>query len=64
MDPEIMAKWKARDPIDILRRKIKDENKIKKIEERVNHELIEAVEFAKNSPQPTVAEFLASIPDY
>ena len=64
MDPETMAKWKARDPIDILRSKIKDESEIKKIEEKVDHDLIEAVEFAKNSPQPSVDEFLASIPDY
>lgn len=64
MDQEILAKWKARDPIAILRSKIKNQNEVKKIEEQVDRELDEAVEFAKNSPQPSVDEFLASITNY
>jgi TPP-dependent pyruvate/acetoin dehydrogenase alpha subunit len=64
MDQEVMAKWKARDPIDILRNKIRNKNKIKQIEEQVDRELDEAVEFAKNSPQPSVDEFLANIRSY
>lgn len=64
MDQEVMAKWKARDPIDILRNKIRNQNKIKQIEEQVDRELDEAVEFAKNSPQPSVDEFLANIRSY
>ncbi len=64
MDQEILAKWKARDPIHILRGKIKDKQKAKKIEEQVDRKLNEAVEFAQNSPQPSVDEFLASIPDF
>jgi pyruvate dehydrogenase E1 component alpha subunit len=64
MDQEILAKWKARDPIDILRAKIQKTEEVKRIEEQVDLELVEAVEFAINSPEPSVDEFLASIPDY
>ena len=64
MDQEVLATWKARDPIDILRKHIKDKKTLKTIEEKVEQELDEAVEFAKNSPQPSVDEFLASIPNY
>lgn len=64
MDQEILAQWKVRDPIHILRGKIKDKKTAKKIEEQVDRELDEAVEFAKNSPKPSVEDFLASIPDF
>ncbi len=64
MDQEVLAAWKARDPLDILGKKIRDKNKVKAIEDSVEQELAEAVEFAKNSPQPSVDEFLASIPNY
>jgi TPP-dependent pyruvate/acetoin dehydrogenase alpha subunit len=64
MDQEVLAKWKARDPIDILRGKIQNAENVKRIEEQVDLELVKAVEFAINSPEPSVDEFLASIPDY
>ena len=64
MDQEVLAKWKARDPIDILRAKIQNTEEVKRIEEQVDLELVAAVEFAINSPEPSVDEFLASIPDY
>ena len=64
MDQEVLAAWKERDPLDILRKKIKDKKKLKAIEEKVEQELAEGIDFAKNSPQPSVDEFLASIPNY
>ena len=64
MDQEILSQWKAKDPIDILKKKIKDKKKLKTIEEKTDQELDEAVEFAKNSPQPSVDNFLASIPNF
>lgn len=64
MDQKILAEWKARDPLDILRSKIKGKKKIQEIEARVESELEEAIEFAENSPQPSVDEFLDSIPNY
>ncbi len=64
MDQEVLAEWKARDPIDILRSKIGSKNKVTEIEEEVESEITEAIEFARNSPQPSVDEFLVSIPQF
>jgi len=64
MDPEIMKKWKARDSVQLLRDRINDEAKVKKIEDEVEAELAEAVEFGKNSPSPSVEEFLKDIESY
>jgi len=64
MDQEVLSAWKAKDPLDILGKKIKDKKKLKAIEEQVDRELEEGIEFAKNSPEPSVDEFLASIPNY
>jgi len=64
MDQELLTQWKAKDPVDILKKKIKDKKKLKAVEEKVDQELVEAVEFAKNSPEPSVDEFLASIPNF
>jgi TPP-dependent pyruvate/acetoin dehydrogenase alpha subunit len=61
MDQDILAAWKARDPIILLKDKIKNNAKIKKIEEQVDQELEEAIEFARSSPEPSVEDFLASI---
>ena len=60
MDPDVLAEWKARDPMHMLREKLA-ESQAKKIETRVDTEIEEAIEFAKNSPEPSVEEFLASI---
>ncbi|UCF94941.1 MAG: thiamine pyrophosphate-dependent dehydrogenase E1 component subunit alpha [Desulfobacterales bacterium] len=62
MDQEALASWKARDPVNLLRAKINDVS-VKQIEAKVDAEVAEAVEFAKNSPEPSVEEFLASIAD-
>ena len=60
LDQDVLAKWKARDPLHILRGQI-NESKAKKIEEQVDTEIEKAIEFGKNSPNPSVEEFLASI---
>ena len=47
-----------------MRSKLNDKARVKEIENEVESELAEAVEFAKNSPQPSVEEFLASVESY
>lgn len=63
MDKNIMEEWKSRDPVNMLREKVTDKTKVKKLENEVELELEEAVEFAKNSSPPSVEEFLKSIED-
>jgi TPP-dependent pyruvate/acetoin dehydrogenase alpha subunit len=63
MDAQKLAEWKARDPIRLMRRVIGDESGVAAIEAQVDRELDAAVEFGKNSPEPSVAEFLAAIDD-
>ena len=60
MDQEVLAEWKARDPVQIMSAKLK-ESEAQKIETRWTQEIDAAVEFAKNSPEPSVEEFLARI---
>jgi TPP-dependent pyruvate/acetoin dehydrogenase alpha subunit len=63
MDQKVLEEWKTRDPISLLGKKIKTEE-AKQIQEQVDVELAEAVEFAKNSGEPSVEEFLAGIQKY
>jgi TPP-dependent pyruvate/acetoin dehydrogenase alpha subunit len=63
MDAQKLAEWKARDPVLLMRRVIADEPAVAEAEARVDRELEAAVEFGKNSPEPSVEEFLASITD-
>jgi TPP-dependent pyruvate/acetoin dehydrogenase alpha subunit len=60
MDQDVLAEWKARDPLHMLRERLA-EPKAGEVERQVDTEIDEAVEFAKNSPEPSVEEFLASI---
>ena len=62
MDQKVLAEWKARDPLKLIRVKI-DKAAAEKIETQVDEELEEAVEFAKNSPEPSVEKFLVSLAD-
>jgi pyruvate dehydrogenase E1 component alpha subunit len=64
MDQKIVAAWKAKDPLERLRKNIADEALVKKIEHEVDTRLAEAVEFAKNSPEPSLQEFLGSLPNF
>ncbi len=62
---EELERWKARDPLDLLRARMVDagfdDAAIAEIDGRVEGLLEEAVEFATASPEPSVAEFLAEI---
>jgi TPP-dependent pyruvate/acetoin dehydrogenase alpha subunit len=60
MDQNVLAEWKARDPVSLLRKKV-GAAKAKTIEKQVDMELVEAIEFAKNSPKPSVKKFLTMI---
>jgi acetoin:2,6-dichlorophenolindophenol oxidoreductase subunit alpha len=64
MDQELLAEWKAKDPTDRLRKYLGGASLIQELDEAIEAELDEAVEFAKNSPEPDVEEFLATIPNF
>lgn len=64
MDQETLKEWKAKDPVERLRKRIGDSALMQKIDDEIEKELAEAVEFAMNSPEPDVEEFLASIPNF
>jgi len=61
MDQELLKQWKERDPVILLKGRIKEKARVKLIEEQIDGELEQAVEFAKNSPEPSVDEFLQSV---
>ena len=63
MPRDELEAWKARDPIFVLRDHIQNDNKVKAIEEEVDREIAAAIEFGKNSPEPSVEAFVASITD-
>jgi len=63
MPREELEAWKARDPIIVLRNHIKNDNKIKGIEDAVDQEIAAAIEFGKSSANPSVDEFVAGLPD-
>jgi TPP-dependent pyruvate/acetoin dehydrogenase alpha subunit len=60
MDSDVLAEWKGRDPLQMLRGKLA-ESIAETIEKQVDEEIAVAIEFAKKSPEPSVEEFLASI---
>ena len=62
MDQKVLAEWKTRDPLKLIRVQI-DRAAAEKIETQVDMELEKAVEFARNSPEPSVEEFLTSLTD-
>ena len=62
MDQDVLAEWKARDPLRLLRKKL-SKTDAAKIEKLVETEIEEAIEFAKNSPEPSKEEFLESLVD-
>ena len=60
-----LARWKERDPLIVLRERLAragvDDGEVTAIDERVEQLLEEAVEFATNSPDPSVDELLAEV---
>jgi TPP-dependent pyruvate/acetoin dehydrogenase alpha subunit len=69
MPKDKMAYWKAKDPIDILRNYLiaADDvalSEIEEIDQRIDQKLEAAVQYAKESPEPSAEEFLSEIPLY
>jgi TPP-dependent pyruvate/acetoin dehydrogenase alpha subunit len=60
-----LARWKARDPLVLLRDRMSSsgvsDDTVAAIDARVELLMEEAVEFATNSPDPSVADFLAEV---
>jgi pyruvate dehydrogenase E1 component alpha subunit len=63
MPRDELEEWKARDPLIVLRKHIDNDKKVKAVERKVDLEMSEAIEFGKNSPDPSVEEFVANIED-
>jgi pyruvate dehydrogenase E1 component alpha subunit len=65
MPPDELQRWKAHDPLLVLRGRLArvgvDEAAIAAVDERVEQLMDEAVEFAVASPNPSVEEFLAEV---
>ena len=61
MPRDELEEWKAKDPVFVLRKHINNDNKVKAVEKEVDLEMDEAIDFGKNSPDPSVEDFLASI---
>ncbi len=60
MDQKLLAEYKARDPLDVLRARL-DASKAGAIEKEVDAEIQAAIEFGKASPEIAVDEFLSGI---
>jgi len=64
-DKEEVEKWKEKCPIKYLEKKLEDmgvnKEKLTKIEEDTNEEMEEAVEFARNSPEPEIESIFTDI---
>jgi acetoin:2,6-dichlorophenolindophenol oxidoreductase subunit alpha len=63
MPRDELAAWKEKDPLVVLRKHIDNDKKVKTVEKKVDREMDEAIEFGKNSPDPSVEDFLAGIQD-
>jgi len=68
MPKDVLAEYKARNPESICRKHMIDaglgSDQVDGIEAEVDAELAEAVEFARNSAEPDVAEFLKEVESY
>jgi pyruvate dehydrogenase E1 component alpha subunit len=65
MPEEAVQEWEAKDPIMLLRSRLIDsglpESEIETINTKVESSIKDAVRFAKESPQPSIEEFLEEI---
>ena len=65
MPQDVLADWKSRDPLIILRKHLEDANidaaEIGAIEGKVDTLIADAVKFAVESPEPSAEEFLQEI---
>ena len=63
MPRDELEEWKAKDPLIVLRKYINNDKKVNTVEREVDLEINEAIDFSKNSPEPSVEDFLAGIQD-
>jgi TPP-dependent pyruvate/acetoin dehydrogenase alpha subunit len=66
VDPQELAKWAARDPIELLKKKLLAEGRLSAgdmdaIQQRAQATVAKAVEFASRSPFPDVAELTTDV---
>ena len=65
MPQDVLADWKSRDPLIVLRQHLADAKidaaEIEAIEAKVDALIAEAVKFAVESPEPSAEEFLKEI---
>jgi pyruvate dehydrogenase E1 component alpha subunit len=66
VDPQELAEWVARDPIDHLKQKLLAEGRLSAadfdgMQQRVQAMVAKAVEFARSSPFPDAAELITDI---
>ena len=69
MPEERLAYYKSKDPVDIARQYLVEKGgasseQIAAIESEVQRQLDEAIEYAKNSPEPDLEEFLSEMETY
>ena len=69
MPQDVMAAWKDKDPVDILRNHLQasgavTDDEIEAIDDRVQTLIDEAVRFADESPAPSAEQFLSEIPQF
>lgn len=69
MPKERLELYKSKDPLKVCRQHLirigkVSKNDIETIEKEINKNMAEAVEYAEQSPEPTVKEFLQFIKDY
>ena len=65
-DPDLVSSWQQRDPLlrlaaSLLEQGAVTPTSLAEIQESVDRELVDAVEFARNSPMPDVANVLADV---
>lgn len=60
MDRDVLAEWKARDPLALMRQTVGDA-RADEIDAAVEAELRDAVAFASAAPEPDVAAFLSEV---
>ena len=66
VDPQELAQWKARDPIETLQRKLIRErlltaDDVERMHERTRRTIQDALAFARSSPQPAVSELTTDV---
>ena len=65
MPKDVLAYWKSRDPVDLMKKSLLEEglteDNIQAINLRIENLIDESVQFALESPEPSVEEFLAEV---